>query len=182
MGGVEMRVDVPWTHAFEQFLVRASGLRGEVNHGDGIALARRFDRAASRLPARATEVGRLSADDVLAVLFDRLGAERGVHFADVLFGSTDHTSADDIDKGQDAGLGGVDDGTLEVGHILPASTACIYDGGHAVGQGVLVGKEPAAISSIDVDVDIDQARSDIEAGHVDDFCRTVLDLVADRSD
>ena len=144
-------------------------------------------RAASIAPPAdsqpgAAEVGRLGTDNVLAVLLDRRGAERRIHFADILLGSTDHASADDIDKGQDAGLSGVDDGALEVGHILPASTACIYYGSHTVGQGVLVGKEPAVIPSVDVDVDIDQAWSDIEAGHVDDLCRTALDSVGNRSD
>ena len=182
MGGVEVRVDVPWTHALEQFFVRASGLGGKVDHGDGIALSRRLDCASCRLPTRAAEVGRFGTDDVFAVLFNRCGAERGVHFADVLFGRTDHASTDDIDKGQDAGLGGVDDGALEIGHILPSSAACIYYGGHAVGQGVLVGKEPALIPPIDVDVDIDQARGDIEAGHVDDLCRIALDSVGNRRD
>ena len=54
---------------------------------------RRRDRATSRLPTRATEVGRLGTDDVLAVLLNRRGAGRGVHFADVLFRRADHASA-----------------------------------------------------------------------------------------
>ena len=182
VGGIEVRVDVPWTHALEQFLVRASGLGGKVDHGDGVALSRRLDCATCRLPTWAAKVGRLGADNVLAVLLNRRGAERGIHFADILLGSTDHASTDDIDKGQDAGLGGIDDGALEIGHILPSSTACIYYGSYAVGQSVLVGEEPALISSIDVDVDIDQAWGDIETGHIDDLCRIGFNSVGDRSD
>ena len=182
MGGVEVGVDITRAHVLEQFLIGAGGLRGEVDHGDGVAAPGRLQCAASRFPPRTAKMGRFGPDHVLAVLHDGGSAGDGVHLADILLRGSGHAGADDIDKGEYAGLRGVYYGALEVGEILPTRPAGIDDRGHAIGQGVLVGEEPAAITAVGVHVDVDEARCDIEASSVDFPVGGARDFVIDGRD
>ncbi len=88
-----------------------------------------------------------------------------------------HAGADDVDEGEDAGLGVVDDAVAELGEVSPAGGAAVGDGGDAVGNGHGVGLDAevavapgvVAKSDEDVNVDVDEAGSEVETGDVDGF-------------
>ena len=50
--------------------------------------------------------------------------------------------------------------------MLPSRTAGIDAGGHAVGQALLIGVQPAAKALVCVQVDVDEARRHIVSRHV----------------
>ena len=86
-----------------------------------------------------------------------------------------HAGADDVDEGEDAGTGVVDDAAAELGEVSPAGGAGVGDGGDAVGDGHGIGRDgevavaPGVVAKAgeDVDVDVDEARSEVEAGDID---------------
>ena len=92
----------------------------------------------------------------------------------VVFG---HARSDDVEEGEDAGVGVVDDAATELGKVAPAGGASIGDGGNAVGDAhgvdwngeVAVAPGVVAKSGEDVHVDVDEPGREIETGDVDGF-------------
>ena len=80
------------------------------------------------------------SDQMVAILLDLCGAANCVQSGCILLGGTLHTGSYDVDKGQDAVSGGINDLISKIGEILPAGSACIDHGGKAIGQNVLLGK------------------------------------------
>ena len=111
-------------------------------------------------------MGRLDSDDVLTVALDCCSAGNGVHIGGVLLWGAGHASTDDIDKGEDAGDGRVDDGLFEMCKVLVPSAARIDAGGDSVRQVVGVGEEPSVKAAVHVQVDVDEAGGYIEAGDI----------------
>ena len=82
-----------------------------------------------------------------------------------------HALPDDVDEGEDADLGVVDDLELEDREIAPAGRARIDDGGDAGGEGIddRVERELRAGVGLEaVDMHVDDARHDVVARHVQD--------------
>ena len=82
---------------------------------------------------------------------------------------------DDVEEREDACFRAVDDARLEVFEVAPAGGSGVGDGGHAAPKREAVGIH-AVVAGVgatlahpgkDVDVDVDEARSDIEPRDVD---------------
>ena len=143
-------------------MVAIAGLDGLL-HGDEVGL----------LP-----VCGLNADDDVAVLFDGLRKRIEVHVVFVLLGDIvviGHARSDNVDEGEDAGGGIVNDAATELGKVTPARGAGVGDGGNAVWDGhdvggdgeVAVAPGVVAKSEEDVHVDVDEPGREIETGDVD---------------
>ncbi|HIG18151.1 MAG TPA: hypothetical protein EYQ31_13205 [Candidatus Handelsmanbacteria bacterium] len=89
------------------------------------------------------------------------------HFRHILLRSADHAGADDVDEDVDSSTGWFDDGLDTVVDVLPTRTTGIDDGRHPVGQRMLIRKQPAGITTVDMDVDIDESWCDEQSGYVD---------------
>ena len=164
--GVAVGVDVAGAVAGEQFWVRAGGFGREIDHDNAAGPPRRLNGSAGRFPSRSAKMGRLDPDDVLGIALDRGGAGDGVHIGGVLLGRAGHASADDVDKGEDAGDGLVHDGLFEICNILVPSTARIDASGDSVRQVVRVGEQPGIKAAVHVQMDVDEAGGDVEAGDI----------------
>src|SRR3984957_9377327 len=122
-------------------------------------------------------VCRLDADDDVAVLFDRLRKRIEVHVVFVLLGNivaVGHARSDNVEEGEDAGRGVVNDAATKLGKVAPTRGARIGDGGHAVWDGHDVGRDrevavaPGVVAKPgeDVYVHVDKPGREIEAGDV----------------
>src|ERR1700684_1082398 len=77
----------------------------------------------------------LDADDDVAVLFDRLRERIEVHVVFVLLGGIvviGHARSDNVEEGEDAGRGIVDDAATELWKVAPTRGAGVGNGGNAV--------------------------------------------------
>ena len=115
------------------------------------------------------------ADDCLRMFPGHLSRALRVHVFGVLFDlAAAHPITDDVDEGEDAGLGAVNHALLEVLEIAPARSARVDHRRRATAEAVPVGVDAQvarigapARARIDVDVNVDEARRDIQAVEVD---------------
>ena len=106
-----------------------------------------------------------------------------IHVVIVLLGDIAlifHAGADDVDEGEDAGLGILGDAVAELGKVAPAGGAGVSDGGphrrgwtSGLGPDAEVAVTPGIVAKSyeDVDVDINEARSEVEAGDISGLFR-----------
>src|SRR6185437_1935761 len=103
-----------------------------------------------------------------------------LHISEIVFKArTAHSSPDDIDESEDAGVLAVDDVLFEVFEVAPAGAAGIADGGYAIAKGEAV--RPDAVvagigvsftsGSVIVRVNVNQPRRDVIAGYIDGLGR-----------
>src|SRR6476469_1048546 len=82
-------------------------------------------------PFRPAEMRALDANDHAFVLKGHIRRWFDLHILEVLFDGTGaHAGADNVEEGQDAGPGTVDDSILKVLEIAPSGRARISHGGH----------------------------------------------------
>ena len=157
--------------------VRTLGAKdAEVNHDGYVGEITRFKCAIHRGPFGTGEMGSFDADDEARVLLDDGGRGGGVHVRDVLLGlARPHATADDVEKGDDPGERAVDDAVLEVGKIFVTGATGVGDGGctTAEGETVWINRVVSIVSAaesgagVDVDVNVHEAGSNVQAGSVD---------------
>jgi hypothetical protein len=94
---------------------------------------------------------------------------------------TVHTSADNVQEGEHSSLRSINHTILEVGKILPTGATRVGHRGHAGTEGEAVGINAviaivgaASCAGIDMDVNVDQSRSDYQAGGVDDAAGLIV--------
>ena len=146
---------------------RAFGLvRAEVDHHRHVRERAGFDRALDRRPLGAGVVRRLDADDQPWMPARHVRGRLRLHVREVLLErAAAHAVADDVEKGEDAGLRAIDDALLEILEVAPAGAAGIGDRRHADAQreavridAVVAGvRAPLARAGVDVRVDVDRA-------------------------
>src|SRR5262249_22985429 len=165
----------------DQLFIGALGSKdAEVHHYGDLCAGPGFESTINGSPLGRFEVGCLDADDEAGKFLDHVGGSSGIHVTCVLFrwlGA--HAATYDIQKGEDASLGAVDDAVFEVGKILVPGAAGVGDGGDAAAEREAVGVDTVVAivgvdgsrPGVDVGVNVNEARSDIEAFGVDGFCR-----------
>ena len=150
----------------------------EVDHDGKVVAIAGLDGLLHRDEVGLLPVRGLDSDDDVAIVGDGFRKRVEIHVVLVLLGGiviVGHAGADDVDEGEDTGTGVVDDATAELGEVPPARRAGVGDGGDAVGDGEGIGGDgevavpPGVVAKAgeDVDVDVDQARSEVEAGDID---------------
>ena len=86
-----------------------------------------------------------------------------------------HAAVGDVEEGQHARFGAVDEFALHAGEILPAAGARVHGGGYAVLEHVRVGMDGRQAvmrkgeSRIAVAMHVDEAGGDIAAGNIQRF-------------
>ena len=102
----------------------------------------------------------------------------GQHVGDVLLHDVGHHSvAGDVDHREDASLGAVDDGGAKLVEVTITRAACINHGGNSATEAkrirvdaVVTGPSGRNIGGVEnVNVQIDDARGDVQTGRVDNF-------------
>jgi hypothetical protein len=119
-------------------------------------------------------VGGLDPDDLLERPADA-GAQLGDQVVRILLAGA-HAVVGDVEEGEDAGARLVDDALLEAAEVQRARGSGIDHGGHAGAPALAVGHDAAAEvlgEDMTVDVDVDQARHHVHAGHVHHLLRRV---------
>ena len=118
----------------------------------------------------------LIADDQPRILLRHVGRRLGLHVVEILLVlPAAHAVADDVEEGEDAGLGSIDDALLEVLEVAPAGASGVRNGCHTDAERVAVGIQavvtgvgsPLPCSGVGVRVNVDQARRHVQPGHVD---------------
>lgn len=170
--------DVAGAEVFvDEFVVGALGEEiAEVDHDRDIGFGAGGNGGVNGFPIGGLVVGGFDADDDILVFGGEFGDGVGVEV--VLFGGVgDHAEAGDVEHGEDAGAGAVDDGGAEDFEVAPAGGAGIDHGGDAGAEGEGIGLDGViagpgagiAGGEEDVDVEVDEAGGDEEAGDVDGF-------------
>jgi hypothetical protein len=123
------------------------------------------------------------ADDEVGIFVDGLGAALDVHLVDALLQTAAHAVGHNIKKSEHADLGVIHDAFLFRKKRFSAGGAGINDGGYAGSEGEISGdgvgldvRTSGRIKPIerrascgDVNVNVDEAGSDVETGGIDDF-------------
>lgn len=188
----DVGMDVAGTSFLEdEIRVSAVRARPEIIHDGAVRGLRASDGAIDGGPWSMFAVprfgspvmGGFDADDDVGVFVDGLCAALDVHLVDGLLKTAIHAVGDDVEKGEDANVGVIDDFEFGLEESAGAGSAGIDDGGdaglegevgeHAEGRfvfarGRLKPVEGSAAVA-DVVMDIDEPGRDIEAGDVDDF-------------
>lgn len=137
-----------------------------------------YDGVFDGSPFGAGIVRGFNAYDDTRIFFGHFGGRGGLHVRLIVFilGSA-HTGANDIEESEDASFGTVDDVSFEILEIFVAGGACVGNGGNAIAEGEAVGEERVIAcvgtlfpgAGVNVDVDVDEARGDVQAHKVDGF-------------
>jgi len=130
-------------------------------------------------------MGGFHADDEVGIFVDGVSAALDVHFVDTLLKSAAHAVGNDIKESKDADPGVIHDALLFLEKGFGTGSTSVDDGGDARSEDEVGGDsirldvgssfrfEPIERSAAgsDVDVDIDQARGDVESADIDDLFR-----------
>jgi len=150
---------------------------GAIDGGPGLVLA---------IPGLVGPVmGGFHTDDEVGIFVDGVGAAFDVHFINTLFEAAAHAVGNNVEESEDTDAGVIHDTLFFLKKGFGTGGTGVDHGGDPRGEDEVGGNgirfdvrtsfgfkpiERSATGS-DVDVDIDQARSDVEAGDVDDlFC------------
>ena len=174
--GVGVRIDVPRTEILlEELLDRANAGVAEVDHDRDVGDLPRLFGLDVGVPLRSAVVRALHADDDALVLERKFTGDFPLHVLQVVLDlAASHAVADDVEEGEDAGAGLVDDPCLEIFEVAPAGAAGVGNGGRAAFEREAVRRDAAesarvalALAGVDVDVDVDETGRDVKAGDID---------------
>ena len=124
--GVHVGHDVARPQVLEQQVFERERGRvvAEVDHHRHVHGGSRLDRTLDRIPFSARIMRDLDPDDRGRVLLDPHRGEPRVHVAEVLLDRAAlHARADDVDEGEHAGAGAIDDLFLELREVPPSRSA-----------------------------------------------------------
>ena len=138
---IGMRIDVarPEVLQYQIFKrpLRAEG--AEVHHHRHLRQLARLDGPVHRIPFGAPVVGGLDADNHLRMLPDPHHRQARIHVGEILLErSSFHAGPDDVDEGEHAREGTIDDLPLELIEVAPARAAGVHDRRHAGARRVRV--------------------------------------------
>src|SRR4051812_20428997 len=177
--GVHVGVDVSWPQLLiEQVIERTSVgvVFTKVDHDGDVSFRTCNYRLLYRSPLRASVVCRLNADHDVRIFEGHLCGGFTVHIGlVVLVFAAAHASAHDVEHGENASSGTIDDFFLEVFEVTPARAARVYHGGNSRTEGKSVGRDAVvagigvALPGVDegMEVYIDKAGRDIKTLDVD---------------